>query len=170
MEIEILNLIHTDLVEVSNSKLFPTIFRFNAVWLVIVISRLPHQFPLQSCQHNKRLRPPSWVWHHLIISKMKYPLYGQTYMHMYLKKLHKQIQLYFINMRRNNVFVARDRVGCATNRTKQTKTSGKVRLPNSAKVLVLAHMCTRVWVCTLIGLLKKLLSICQSGWKEIQNI
>ena len=47
-------------------------------------------------------------------------------------------------MRRNYVFVARDRVGCATNRTKQTKTSGKVRLPNSAKVLVLAHMCTRV--------------------------
>ena len=31
MEIEILNLIHTDLVEVSNSKLFPTIFGFNAV-------------------------------------------------------------------------------------------------------------------------------------------
>ena len=118
MEIEILNLIHTDLVEVSNSKLLSNIFGFNAVWLVIVISRLPHQFPLQSCQHNERLRPPSWVWHHLIISKMKYPLYGQTYMHMYLKKLHKQIQLYFINMRRNNVFVARDRVGCATNRTK----------------------------------------------------
>lgn len=118
MEIEILNLIHTDLVEVSNSKLLSNIFGFNAVWLVIVISRLPHQFPLQICQHNERLRPPSWVWHHLIISKMKYPLYGQTYMHMYFKKWHKQIQLYFINMRRNNVFVAHDRVGCATNRTK----------------------------------------------------
>ena len=30
-------------------------------------------------------------------------------------------------------------------------------------------LCTRIWVHAMIGLLKKPLSICQSGWKEIQN-
>ena len=29
------------------------------------------------------------------------------------------------------------------------------------------HLCTRIWVCVMIGFLKKPLSICQSGWKEI---
>ena len=29
------------------------------------------------------------------------------------------------------------------------------------------HLCTRIWVRVMIGLLKKPLSICQSGWKEI---
>ena len=31
------------------------------------------------------------------------------------------------------------------------------------------HLCTRIWVRAMIGLLKKPLSICQSRWKEIWN-
>ena len=31
------------------------------------------------------------------------------------------------------------------------------------------HLCTKNWVRSMIGLIKKPLPICQSGWKEIQN-
>ena len=41
-------------------------------------------------------------------------------------------------------------------------------MQNRTKILVLSpHLGTRIWVCTMIGLLKKPLWICQSGWKEI---
>ena len=50
------------------------------------------------------------------------------------------------------------------------QTLGYVRLRNSAEILVLGpHLCTRIWVCTMIGLLKRPLLICQSGWEEIRN-
>ena len=43
-------------------------------------------------------------------------------------------------------------------------------LQNSSKILVLGpHLCTRIRVCTMIGLLKKPLLICQSVWKKIRN-
>ena len=54
----------------------------------------------------------------------------------------------------------------------QTKlNSGQVRLRKSAKILALGpHLCTRISLRTMTGLLKKkLLSICQSGWREIRN-
>ena len=53
----------------------------------------------------------------------------------------------------------------------QTKlNSDSVRLRNSAEIFVLGpHLRTRIWVGAMIGLLKKTWSICQSGWKEIQN-
>ena len=31
------------------------------------------------------------------------------------------------------------------------------------------HLCTRIWLCTMIGLLTKPSSMCQSGWREIRN-
>ena len=43
------------------------------------------------------------------------------------------------------------------------KQSGRVRLQNSAKILLLdPHLCTRILVSAMISLLKKPLSICQS--------
>ena len=49
--------------------------------------------------------------------------------------------------------------------------SGSVHLWNSAKILFLGpHVCTRIWVCAIIGLLKKPWSICQSGWRGIWNV
>ena len=54
----------------------------------------------------------------------------------------------------------------------QTKlNSGQVRLRKCAKILALGpHLCTRISLRTMTGLLKKkLLSICQSGWREIRN-
>ena len=51
-----------------------------------------------------------------------------------------------------------------------TDTSLFVRLQNTTKILVLGpHLCSRIWVCTMIGLLKKPLLICQSDWTEIWN-
>ena len=48
--------------------------------------------------------------------------------------------------------------------------SGEVHLWNSAEILVLRlHLCTRIRVRTTIGLSKRPLTICQSGWKEIQD-
>ena len=48
--------------------------------------------------------------------------------------------------------------------------SGWVCRWNSTEILVLApHLCTRIWVGTMISLLKKPLPICQSGWRELQN-
>ena len=47
----------------------------------------------------------------------------------------------------------------------------KSALRNSAEILVLGpNLCTRIWLYAMIGLLKDLLSICQSGWKEIWNV
>ena len=55
--------------------------------------------------------------------------------------------------------------GCATDETKHWLSSR-----NSAEIRVLGlHLCTWIWVHVMIGLLKKPLSIYQSGWKEIQN-
>ena len=53
----------------------------------------------------------------------------------------------------------------------QTKlNSGWVRLRNSAGIRDLGpHVCTRIWLRAMIGLLKKPLWICKSRWKEIQN-
>ena len=54
----------------------------------------------------------------------------------------------------------------------QTKlNSGQVRLWNSAKILALGpHLCTRIWLRHHDWIVKKrLLSICQSGWREIRN-
>lgn len=49
--------------------------------------------------------------------------------------------------------------------------SGQIHLQNSADFPVLGHhLCTRTWVHTMIGLLKKTLLICQSVWKEIWNV
>ena len=46
----------------------------------------------------------------------------------------------------------------------------QVYLPNSANILVRGpHLRTKIWVHTTIGLLKKPLSICQSGLRKIQN-
>ena len=46
----------------------------------------------------------------------------------------------------------------------------QVRLRNIPKILVLGpYLCTRIWMCVMICLLKMPLSICQSRWKEIQN-
>ena len=53
---------------------------------------------------------------------------------------------------------------------RQTLSSGLVRQWNSPEILVLGHhLCTRIWVHTMIGLLKMTLLICQSGWREIWN-
>ena len=44
------------------------------------------------------------------------------------------------------------------------------RLQNRAEILVLGHhLCTRIWLRAVIGLLRMLLSICQSGWREMWN-
>ena len=53
----------------------------------------------------------------------------------------------------------------------QTKlNSGWVRLRNIAEILCLGpHLCTRIWLRAMIGLLKKPLSICKSRRKEIQD-
>ena len=53
----------------------------------------------------------------------------------------------------------------------QTKlNSGWVRLRNIAEILDLGpHLCTRIWLRAMIGLLKKPLSICKSRRKEIQD-
>ena len=48
--------------------------------------------------------------------------------------------------------------------------SGWVNLQSSTEIHVLGlHLCTRIWVCTMTGMLKKPLSICQSDWREIKN-
>ena len=46
----------------------------------------------------------------------------------------------------------------------------KLNSAKQRKIFVLGtHLCTRIWVSATIGLLKKPLSICQSGWQEIRN-
>jgi len=42
--------------------------------------------------------------------------------------------------------------------------------PEFTEILVVGpHLCTRIWLCTMIGLLTKPSSMCQSGWREIRN-
>ena len=61
------------------------------------------------------------------------------------------------------LFIVTRPVACTTNGV-------KVHLQNSAKIPVLGpHLCNRIWVWALIGLLIKPLLIGQSGWKESQN-
>ena len=46
----------------------------------------------------------------------------------------------------------------------------KLNSAKQRKIIVLGtHLCTRIWVRAMIGLLKKPLLICQSGWREIRN-
>ena len=43
-------------------------------------------------------------------------------------------------------------------------------LRNNTEILVLGqNLYTRIWVCAMIGLFKKPVSICQTGWREIWN-
>ena len=43
-------------------------------------------------------------------------------------------------------------------------------LHNNTGILVLGqNLYTRIWVCAMIGLFKKPVSICQTGWREIWN-
>ena len=50
-------------------------------------------------------------------------------------------------------------------------TSGYVHLQNSFEILVLGpQLCPLIWAYTMIGLLKKALSFCQSGWREVQRV
>ena len=43
-------------------------------------------------------------------------------------------------------------------------------LRNNTETLVLGqNLCTRIWVCAMIGLFKKPVLICQTGWREIWN-
>ena len=56
-------------------------------------------------------------------------------------------------------------IACATN---EPKLLVFVHLWNNAKTLVLGpHLCTRIWVCAMIGLLKMPLLTNQPNWREI---
>ena len=44
-----------------------------------------------------------------------------------------------------------------------------VREPAPKSLFWAPHLCTRIWIGAMIGLLKMPLSICQSGWREIRN-
>ena len=55
--------------------------------------------------------------------------------------------------------------------TASTASQTKVQWWNRAEILALSpHLCTRIYLHAMIGLLKKPSSICQSRWKKIQNI
>ena len=55
--------------------------------------------------------------------------------------------------------------------TRTKLNSGQVRPRNGAEILVLGpNLRTRIWARAMIGLLKKPLSICQSGWKDFRNV
>ena len=67
-----------------------------------------------------------------------------------------------------NIRELSSRVACTTDGSKLLV---KSVVRNSAEIHVLGpHLCTRIWVGAMIDLLKKPLSICQSGWRQIRNV